>query len=431
MGEKMLKKKSMAVLFASLLLLSMPSAFAEQTDVTLAQSIDWAMQNNEQIKAADSGAQAAKWDLAKAKGENDFTLNYSHTAAKIGGAYWKVFMVPDDPSSYFINAFSASLPLYSGGRIEHAIAQAKTGAQISDLELQNMKQQIRYQVTQAYYMILACKNVQEAKDEAVKQLNEHLQTVQQQFAVGTVAKADILRSEVALANAQQELVTAENNTKIAMASFNKIVGLPIRDAVQIKEDMSYTPENYDLDECISYALANRPDRMAVQKGVDQAKDGIEIAKSGKKPNLSFDASYATYDTKINEFDTKQWQVGLTASINIFDGNITSARVNSAKAKLEQAKHQESDNESSVEFEVQQAFLNMKKAESNIKTNKVAVDKAKEDFMLAGARYGVNLGTNLDVVDAQVALTTARTSYIESLYDYNVSKAALEKAMGKD
>ena len=72
---------------------------------------------------------------------------------------------------------------------------------------------------------------------------------------------------------------------------------------------------------------------------------------------------------------------------------------------------------------------MKKAESNIGTNQVAVEKGAEDFKLASARYGVNLGTNLDVVDAQMALTTARTAYIDSLYDYNVSKAALENAMG--
>ncbi len=71
-----------------------------------------------------------------------------------------------------------------------------------------------------------------------------------------------------------------------------------------------------------------------------------------------------------------------------------------------------------------------KAESNIATSRVAVDKTTEDFSLAQARYSVNLGTNLDVVDAQVELTAAKTAYIQSLYDYNVSKAALDKAMGK-
>lgn len=405
------------------------TASAAENSLTLEKSIALAMQNNDQIKAAGSNAEAAKWDLAKAKGAHSLFMNFSNTSAKIGGEYWQVFHVDDDPSSYFINTFSASLPLYTGGRIEHTIEQAKLGSTISDLQLKNTRQQIRYQVTQAYYMILACQNMQQAKADAVVQLKEHLHNVQLQLAVGSVAKTDVLRSEVALADAQQSLVTAENNTKVAIASFNKIVGRPIQDATEIAADMSCAPETYQLDECVEYALQHHSNRIASQKMVDQANEGVQIAKAGKRMNVSFDTSYATYDTKVDEFDTKQWMVGVTASMNIFDGNVTSAQVNSAKAKLEQVKHQANDTETTVEFDVQQAYLNMKKAESNIDTNKVAVDKANEDFKLASARYSVNLGTNLDVVDAQVALTTAKTAYINSLYDYNVSKAALERAMG--
>ena len=425
----MLKKKSIAAIFSSMLLAAMPMVCAAGNPLTLQESINVAMENNDQIKAASSGAEAAKWDFAKAKGANSLAVNFTHTSAKIGGEYWQTFHIEDDPSSYFVDTFSASVPIYTGGRIEHTIEQAKIGSEISDLQLKNIKQQVRYQVTQAYYMILACKNMQQAKTDAVVQLKEHLHNVQQQFAVGSVAKADVLRSEVALANAQQSLVTAENNTEVAIASFNKIVGRPIQRAVEITDDMSYIPKNYQLNECVEYALQHCSNLIASQKAVEQAKEEIEIAKSGKKPNVSFGASYTTYDTRVNEFDTKQWMVGVTANMNLFDGNVTSAQVNSAKAKLEQAKHQENDTAASVEFDVQQAYLNMKKSESNINTNKVAADKANEDFMLASARYGVKLGTNLDVVDAQVALTTARTAYIESLYDYNISKAALEKAMG--
>ena len=263
------------------------------------------------------------------------------------------------------------------------------------------------------------------------ELEGHLQNVQQQFSVGMVARADILRSEVALADARQGLVTAANNTKLAEASFNKILGRPIPEPVKLAAGMEYVPENYELENCVEYALAHRPDQVAAQKTVQQAGESIEIASAGKKPNLSFDASYTTYDTKVDEFDTKQWIVGLTASLNVFDGNVTSSQINAAKARRAQAEHQEKDGGAAVEFEVRQAYLNMKKAESNIGTNKVAVEKAREDFSLATARYGANLGTNLDVVDAQVSLTNARTAYIESLYDYNVSRAGLEKAMGKE
>ena len=184
--------------------------------------------------------------------------------------------------------------------------------------------------------------MQQVKTEAVAQLKEHLRNVQTQFSVGSVAKADVLRSEVALANAEQALVTAENNTKVAMASFNKLVGRPLQSTVVIADAMSYSPVSYQLEQCIDYALQHRPRRLAAEKAVAQAEQGIAIAQAGKKPSVSFDASYTTYDTRASEFDTKQWSVGVMASINLLDGNVTAAQVKTAQARSKQAKYQEKD-----------------------------------------------------------------------------------------
>ncbi|MBP2631663.1 MAG: type secretion outer membrane protein, TolC family, partial [Firmicutes bacterium] len=126
---------------------------------------------------------------------------------------------------------------------------------------------------------------------------------------------------------------------------------------------------------------------------------------------------------------KEWLVGVNAKFNIFDNQVTHDKVKAADANIEAAKHQKNDTNSGVELAVQQAYLNMTRAECNIETNRVAVEKAKEDFKLASLRYKVDLANNVEVMDAQVALTTAKTAYEQSLYDYNLSKAELEKAMG--
>ena len=417
-------------IFAAFLMITAPVFAADRVALTLEKSIGLALNYNEQIKAAVSGAETAKWNLEKAKGAKRISVDLSHSDARIGGEYWQVFHIDESPSNYFVNSVTASWPLYSGGRIENTIKQAELGSEMSELYLQSAKQEIKYQVTQSYYNILACQNLQQVREESVRQLSGHLKNVEAQYAVGTVTKADVLRSEVELASAEQGLVTAKNNTRLAVAVFNKLVGLPIRQEVEIKDALTYEQYHYNLDDCISYALQHRPDRLGSQKAVKQAEAGVKAAEAGKKINLSMDASYNTYDTKINEFDTTQWMVGITARLNLLDGNVTNAGVKASKGLVEQYKHQANDTAAAVELSVQQAYLNMARAESNITTNKVAVDKANEDFALAQARYSVSLGTNLDVVDAQVALTAAKTAYIESLYDYNVSKAALDKAMGK-
>lgn len=428
----MFKKKTYVagLILAAFTIATSPTFAADTVAMALDESINLALKKNEQIKAAASGTEVAKWNFEKTKGAKNISVDFFHTDAKIGGEYWQIYHINDLPSDYFINSLSASLPLYTGGRIENTVKQAKLGSEISELQLQSIKQEIKYQVTQSYYNILACQNFQQAREEAVKQLSEHLKNVETQYDVGTVTKADVLRSEVELANAKQSLVTAQNSTKLSMSMFNKIVGLPIRQEIDIKDALKYEQYNNNLDDCISYALLHRPDQIISQKAVKQAEAGIKVAESGKNLNVSMDASYNTYDTKIDKFNTKQWMVGVTTHLNIFDGNVTNAGIKASKGLLEQSRHQANDITAAVELSVQQAYLNMVKSESNIATNKVAVDKATEDFALAQARYSVNLGTNLDVVDAQVALTSVKTAYIESLYDYNVSKAALDKAMGK-
>ncbi|MBP2650529.1 MAG: outer membrane protein [Firmicutes bacterium] len=426
----MKKKKTYltAFMLLSFMTVAFP-AFAEDT-LTLDESINLALNNNEQIQAAASGVEAAKWNFAKAKGEKNMSVNLSHTSSEVGGKYWNVFYLYDLPTKYFMNSVSAAMPIYTGGRIESTIKKAELGTQISELDLENTKQDIKFQTTKDYYDILACQSFQMVREEAVKQLAEHLKNVETQYAVGTATKADMLRSEVELANAKQALITAENNTKKAVSAFNQVIGLPIQNNTGIKDSLTYEPNDYKLDACMAYAFTHRPDELASQKAVKQAELSIKTAEANKKLNVSFNALYGTYDTKIDRFDTKQWMVGVTANINVFDGNITKSGVKSAENLLDQTRHQANNIHNIVELSVQNAYLDMQRAESNILATKAAVAKAKEDFSLAQARYGVNLGTNLDVMDAQVAFTLARSNYIQSLYDYNVSKAELEKAIGK-
>ena len=274
-----------------------------------------------------------------------------------------------------------------------------------------------------------CKNIQKVREDAISELEEHLQNVQDQFYVGSVARVDVLRSEVALANAKQNLVTAQNNLRIAQSIFNKVVGLDIMEKTQTADELGYEPKHYDLAQCVEYALQHQPEVFIAEKSVSLAATGQKIAAASYKPEIAATATYATYDTKINEFNTKEWLVGINVKFNIFDNQVTHDQIKAADANIEAAEHQKNDTISTVELAVQQAYLNMTRAESNIETNRVAVEKAKEDFKLAGLRYKVDLANNVEVMDAQVALTTAKTAYEQSLYDYNLSKAELEKAMG--
>lgn len=106
-----------------------------------------------------------------------------------------------------------------------------------------------------------------------------------------------------------------------------------------------------------------------------------------------------------------------------------SKVHAAEEKLLQAEETYRDTVNSVELEVRSNYLGLREAEKRISTTQVAVAKAEEDFHIAQVRYMAGVGTNLDVIDAQVALTEAKTNFVNALYDYNTSKIALETSMG--
>ena len=116
-------------------------------------------------------------------------------------------------------------------------------------------------------------------------------------------------------------------------------------------------------------------------------------------------------------------------MNIFDSGVTLSKVHAAEEKLLQAEETYRDTVNSVELEVRSNYLGLREAEKRISTTQVAVAKAEEDFHIAQVRYMAGVGTNLDVIDAQVALTEAKTNFVNALYNYNTSKIALETSMG--
>lgn len=418
------KKRLTAMVMGGLFALSGATAFADAVELTLDESIELALNNNQRIKISEADNQSAKWKVREAQGAKNFSIDLSHTDARIGGDKYL-----NGTSSNFGNKVSATLPLYSGGKIESAINQAKIGAEVGELDLENTRQQVKLDATNGYFSILQAANLVQVGEESVSKLEEHLKNVRAQYAVGTVAKSDVLRSEVELADAQQALIKAQNGYDNALSSFNNVVGLPLDTIVNIRNEMKYEAYDLTLEDSIEYGLAHRPDGIAAQKAIDAAKEGVDIEKAGQRPTVGLVAENNWADDRFPGDSDSDWRVGLSTEWNVFDGNVTRSRIKQAEYAMLKSVEQAKQMQDQIQLEVRQAYLNMKEAEKRIQTSSVAVDKAQEDFKIAQVRYSAGVGTNLDVMDTRVALTQAQTNYIQSLYDYNTSKASLDKAMG--
>lgn len=428
MNRKSLNKTITAVLLSgSLFFMNAGMVSAEEVvDLTLDNSVQMALENNRTIKQSYYDTDAARWALKEAKGQKGLNISWQGTAAALNGSYYN--QIGRDES--YGNVLEAAIPLYTGGQLENNIKANEIGVDISDLNLENTKQQIKLDTTAGYYSILQNRNLVGVNKETVDQLQEHLNVVSARYAAGTVAKSDVLRSQTELADAQQNLVNAENNYDLSMSSLNNIIGLPIQTRLNIKDELRYTKYDLNFDDCVDTAMANRPDGVAAVKAVEQAQANVNMAKAGNLPQVEAYTSYTIDGNDAFKDDfAEQAQVGVRANWNIFDNNVTKAQVRQAEAALAKAQENAQYVREGIQLEVHQAYLSLLAAEKNIKTTSVAVNQATEDYQIAQVRYSAGVGTNIDVMDASVALTTAKTNYVQALYDYNVSKAQLDKAMG--
>ena len=160
------------------------------------------------------------------------------------------------------------------------------------------------------------------------------------------------------------------------------------------------------------------------------------------PSVSGSLSNSWSDDRWPGTEDSNWGVGVGLNLNVFDSGVTKSKVAAAKANLMVAKESYRQDTDNVELDVRNCYNTLREAEKRISTTRVAVSKAEEDYHIAQVRYEAGVGTNTDVLDAQVALHQdtdvldaqvalhqARNNFNTSLYDYNLAKVALDTAMG--
>lgn len=439
--QQIWRKCLLAVLIAGILLVNPSYVLAAPIELSLTDSIALALQNNPIIKTTEDDKMISNWAISEAKAKFGPSLTYSHKVTRTGLPQYSLEKYFSGTSlaniefggeyTSFGNSISVSVPLYTGGNLEGQLDQAKKKFQVADLEVKKNKQQLKLDTTTAYFNVLEALNQLQVNQESLTNLMEHLNSVQAQYEEGVVNKSDVLRSEVEVINARQDVMGAQNKYNLAMVSLKNVMSLPLTSEIKLKDDLIYQKYTFSVDDCVTYALNHRPDIIQVQAKIDIAKSGVKVAKSDNLPQVSFKGTNNWADDNFPGAKQDYWMVSLTASINLFDSGLTKAKVKGAESSLDKERHGVEQIRETAVLEVSQAYLNLKVAEERIGTSKAAVDKAQEAFRINEVCYKEGVGRNLDVIDAQLALVKAKTNYNQALYDYNSSKAKLDKAMGID
>lgn len=333
---------------------------------------------------------------------------------------------------------TASQVIYSAGGVRSAVKSSTLTRDAAILDLQAVINEALLQVRMSFYGVLLAREQIKVQESNLELLQQQLKTATDRFEAGTVSSFEKLRAEVSMANAKVPLITARNTYRLAIESLRQALGFTsntpenARKVPDFVGTLDFTPQNFDLQASFDAARANRPDLERIAKLAEARGEAVTTVRSGLYPNVSAFGGWTLRRGGTNNFGDSNhgWLLGVQSQWDIFDGRATQGRVAQAKSQLEQTRLSLAEAQLAVDVEVRRAHSQWQQATELAEASARVVEQANESVRLANARYNAGTGTQLDVLAAQVDLTTARTNQIQAYYGYNVAVAALRKAMGQ-
>lgn len=398
-----------------------PSALA----LNEVKTVDLALKNNRTAKQSMWAYEAAKSTVSATAASKNPSVKYSYSATRARGA--------TDASSVTergTNGFSLSVPVYTPS-VDAAIDGARYDREGAGASYEEALQTAKLTAISDYYTLIMYRNLVDVAQQSVRDYDGHVTNVQAQYNVGLVASSDVLAARTNLADAQTTLITRQNSADVAETDLNIVIGYPVSTSIETADkEMRYLPYNVTLEQAKAYALLHRATLVKSAMDVKSAEESVKQAKAGYLPTVSLTAgkNYAS-DDNYRGTSNNGWSVGANASLDIWDGGSTRNTIKVREAQLESAKEANLAAVDGVLHDVESAYLNLRAAEQTISSTKVAVEEGQESFRIASLRYRAGVGSNLDVLDAETSLTTARNNYVQALYNYNIYVATLEQAVG--
>ena len=396
---------------------------AHAMKLTLDEAIHTALAANTGLRITQAGERTADATLKEARGKN-------RISAEAGDTLRTSKARDEDAQTSNALSVSARLPLYSGGANEANIASNEIGAQSARLTTERAREDLRYEVTAAYWDAVEASKKIEVQRDTVNKYDAHLKNVTVLYDAGAQAKIDVLRSSVELSNARQELVRAENTYAVSLATLRNLLNIDRTEELTLTTEVAYQPFDTSVDNCISYAYRNRLDLAVARAKLRRCELAVERARAGKRPSVNLTLGTGLTSQFQPRHDTStDVSASVGVSWNIFDSGVTRGAIEEAEAERDIALLNVKKEEESIDLNLRKAYLNMREAEQRFTSTGDAVRQAREDYHIANERYRAGEGILLDIIDAQTALATAQTNAISARYDYARYRAQVENLMG--
>jgi outer membrane protein TolC len=246
---------------------------------------------------------------------------------------------------------------------------------------------------------------------------------------GTAPLLDELRARVDYQTQQQTLISAQNQYQKDKIALARAIGLPLEQSYELADQAPFKAlDNVDVNAAVQQGLARRQDLQSLQQQVAGARASRSAATAERYPTIAFSGDYGDIGPTLGHSHGTFDAVG-TASVPLFEEAKLRGDARDAQAQLEQKQAQLNDLRGQISADVRNSILDIEAAAKQVSVATSNAALAKEALSEAQQRYVAGVADNLAVSQAQASMAQADDQLVSSLYQHNVAKLSLARAMG--
>lgn len=399
----------------------------------------WAAERSTDVSIQAQAVPEAEGQLRQARAADRLSVGLSGAALRMGpvqcmelplgegGEPVSIEMGRDQMISATV---SATQPLYTGGRAELGVDLAREGIDAAALGVEVARESVALGAQQAAYGVLRATQLAGVAATRVTAIAEHVSNAEAMEEAGMVPHFDVVQARTELAQAREDMISAQNGVEQAKAQLRRVLALP-QDAELVVVDPT-PPQMPDGQRrgLIEAAWGARPEIAAREAAARIARLNLRLAQRDLRPTVALTGEYAR-ETEDDLGDTcESWQIGIVAEKPILDGGTKAGKVQSARARARSAELQLQRTREEIALEVVQALLSVQEARERIDTAEQGIVEARERRRMAQLRYREGLTTGIEVIDADAALAAAEASLVNAEYDLQLAVTRLRRAIGR-
>lgn len=286
-----------------------------------------------------------------------------------------------------------------------------------------------YETKDAYFNLLYAYENKRVAENTVSQYTMFYDQAKAFYEIGLNPKVDVTIAESNLSNAKLQLIQASNSVNLAIARLNNVMGVPFIEPYDVKERLRYEPVDITLEKAVEIARDSRPDLKLAETKVETAKQTLKLVKKSYFPTLSIEGQGQVGGKSFTS--NYGYNIGGYLNFPTINGMLIKNEIKEARYLYDKEIANAINTQNQIFLEIQNAYLTLVEKKNQIPVAILQVKQAKENYELSYGRYRVGEADPIELKEAQTTYQTAQLNYYGALYQYNVAKASLEKAIGKN